>query len=262
MLDFGKIKNFIIDNLAKIIIVMAVCLALLIFQLVNSFTGNNRFYRAAARAVEKGWDQELNEYDLQQRDADKNASFFKIEYDAIKSYENLSFSDASAEKIAEEYLTALKECIVIAEKIDPNKDFDKFWNEMSEPYGKRLQALYKIYKKKRNSFAGADNKYPDEFKELVTNGWALNTTKKIKFKKLDEDRYKASIKNTSGYDLVYYDIDVALLDKKGKTLETTNAHVENIKNGERKNLIICKTKKDVVAYKIISERCETKNEEK
>ena len=72
--------------------------------------------------------------------------------------------------------------------------------------------------------------YNDRLDDILLQGWALNKTAKINFKRGDsENELVAKVKNNSGHDLDNMELTINLYDDQGQFIETVTAYEADIK---------------------------------
>ena len=255
-----KIKKILLS--IELVLLAAVFVYAII--LLRSMTSvDARFLRDMSRGLTASWMLESGELELQNRDAPHSTEFVGTEYKFVSKYRKSSFEDNKLGELAKAYINALKQCKSVAESNDPDKDFDGFWKEFSQPYGERLTAVYKIY----NGEYGLvlDEETAGEEKDnLLAQGWILSKVGDIEFTRHQNENgvivYNAELKNDSGFDLEFLDLEVELYDKDGNLIETASAYEENINNNAPVKLAFYQTsEEDVTQYRIKSEICRVKS---
>ncbi len=253
-------KGMILKILLALMCVALVCLGVFVYRLT---TADARFLRDMNRGLTASWTLENGEIELQNRDDVHSTEFIGLEYDAVSKYRDSKFRNKDLQALAVEYIDSLEQCKSVAESKDPDKDFDGFWREFSQPYGARLTAVYEIYK-------GGYGLLPEneggikEKENLLAQGWILSKAGEIVFERQENQEgiitYTAEIQNDSGFDLEFLDFEVELYNGKGKLIETASAYAENIGKGEPVSLVFYQTSADTVTqYRIISEICRVKS---
>lgn len=243
-------------------LVLALATAVAFLVLLTSV--DQRFIRSAERGVKDGWKVRNAEEYLRRKDRSNDPSFIEIEYEAAGKYAGSDFRSKRLEKAAKEYIAALEDCRKVIATTSPDMDFYGFWRKFSEPYGRRISALYTLQNMGKG-FDLRDSRYEDEFEELMLEGWALDKTSKIRFKTKTDKKgrrtFSTTIKNDSGYDLAYLDLTVELYDKNDKLLETDSAYAEDIKNGEERKILFYESgKAKAVNYAVTAVNCRRKTD--
>ena len=96
---------------------------------------------------------------------------------------------------------------------------------------------------------------------LLAQGWILQKVDGISIsRKENEDgtvTLKAKMKNDSGFDLKYVNLDLELYNKKEKAVEKLSIFAEDIKKGAEFELLGYQlSDSKITGYKVVSERCE------
>lgn len=254
-----EVRKFLVKYDKFVVIGLFICLLILIFILSREVTTGNRFYRDLVRGLDNSLKISSDETDVQAIEGKKQTDFILREYDAVYSYKNLEFKDEEIKPLAQAYISALEGCKGAIETYNPDTDYENFWKEFSPYYGQRIQSLCNLYKLKENAFDDIKNKYPEKFKNLLLNGWAIEKTASINFQKTKDDKgneiYQATVLNDSGYDMEYFNIEILLLSGKSDIIDTTSAYVENWQKNTEKTLQFYKTSKKVKAYRINGVTC-------
>ena len=223
---------------------------------------DSRFTRAAERGIIGGWKITDAEKNLREKNKPHDTSFIYTEYNAVAPFRKEKFRSKKYDKLAKEYIGALKECVAVREKYDPDSNYDEFWAHFSEPYSRRIKALYALQKGGRQ-FDISHIGYEEESADLMVRGWALNKAEQISFKtktaKSGKRVYTAKVKNDSGYSLAFVDFTVELYDNKGKLLETDSAYAENIKRNDIFELKFYEYPARAASYAITSVNCQRKS---
>lgn len=227
-----------------IVLELALVAALIVF--LKSTSVESRFIRAVRHGVTTGWSESVNETQFSDSGAKHDTSFIKDEYDAVKSFKGRRFRDKKLGAIASEYIDALEGCAKAAKENDPAKEYDSFWNGFSQSYGRRVDALYRLYKGDYG-LTFDEEKYSDEIDNILINGWSLEKSGQIEFRReiqknepeegseeepTESVYYTATVKNDSGFDLAYFNVTVDLYDKDGKVIEEVSAYCDKIKKGQ------------------------------
>lgn len=263
----------------QLIIIAALFLAVLACLPIalNMTDTDSRFIRAVNGAILKSWALENNEVELKDSTAPNDTSFINIEYNAVKNFSKSKFKDKELGNLAAKYISALEGCRSAVKENDPDKDYDQFWSSFSQSYGQRVEALYDLYK--GNYCLNFDElESSEERDEFLLTAWSLKKTAEIKFtrskkeKSEDEDEegsaleansvLTATVRNDSGFDLEYINIEVELYDENGELIEETTAYADNVKKDaefELKCYQIAEGKAD--SYLITSVSCKRKVKE-
>lgn len=226
-----------------------------VWTLLTMTSIDRRFVRSVERGLNAGWDLEADETQLQTAGRITDTGFIDAEYAAVSEYMGRKYKDDELAAIAREYTSALKGCRKAAKKYDPGSDFDSFWAAFSEPYGRRISAIYKL----SSGDYGLDlstSDHAEESEYILSQGWLLETIGGLVFRSSVKDgirTFRASVRNDSGRDIEYLNIDVNLLNKEGKIVEVSSIYLENIKAGEVMPLQFISTSEKDVRYRISSE---------
>lgn len=264
-ITINRIKKIIRRNLKLIILIMIAFMVLEVLALISLNTVDRRFMRDLAVGLEKGWNLENNEMELQDKEENNETAFLNYEYDAISKYEGAKFRSKRLGELANRYIEVLRTSIEIANKYDVNKKFNAFWKEFSPYYGERTRILYELYKKGYR-LQTTKKEYKEENNNIIAQGWALEKSETIDFKKIDDKKgnivYRAEFENDSGFDLEYLNYDIQLLDKKGNIVEMVSAYASDIKAEDQINMEFYLVGENVVKYTVVSETCQIKKNEK
>ena len=246
-----------------LLVSIAVLTALLIWALalLSREAGTDaRFIRDLDRGLTASWAQKNDEFRLQKKEEGMSTGFIDLEYSAVSAYKGQKFRNKKLGKLAQTYIASLEACREAAKAADPNEDFNKFWEAFSEPYGERIKAVYSIYKGKYDLELD-DSSYKKKKNMFLAQGWILQKVDNISIsRKENKDgtvTLKAKVKNDSGFDLKYVNLDLELYNKKGKAVEKLSIFAKDIKKGAEFELLgyqLSGSKID--GYKIVSETCE------
>ena len=246
-------KKYIIKSI--IILIELAALAACYVALSDVAGTDQRFIRAANRGIYEGLSGGSKEADLREVNANVDLSFIDSEYDAVRSFKKQKFKNGKLGKIAHKYVNALSSCRNVRKANNPRTNYASFWDKFSEPYGRRLLALYKL-NKGNYGLTVDQSEYKDEFGEVLLQGWAIKKAGEIRFERVkatpeettdqtgQTDIYSqtdqtemteisAKIRNDSGYALKYMDVTVDLYDAEDNLIETVSAYEENIKKGKK-----------------------------
>lgn len=243
------------NALLVVILLLIAAVTAEVWTLLTMTSIDQRFTRNVERGLYAGWSLDADETQLQTDGRITDTSFIDAEYDAVSEYMNRKYKDDELADLAKEYTSALKSCRSAARQFDPASDFNKFWAAFSEPYGRRVRALYKLYRGEYGLDLSSDA-YSEETEYLLSQGWLLETLSGLTFHNTDRDginTFFASIRNDSGRDIDYLNIDVELLDKAGKSVETSSIYLTDIPAGGVIPLRFISTSDKVVSYRISSE---------
>ena len=240
-----------------ILVVLIVAFLVSLSEVVRLASADSRVIRDLNRSITQSWKNGNAELSLRTPGIKYDTGFIFEEYVVMDEYEGYSFEDKRLGAIVNSYVDSLKKCCDIARKTNPNKDYDKFWEEFSEPYGQRLMALYDLYKVDYGIKFSEIN--PKVKNQLLLQGWALEKAESFSFKRVPDTDSKeliASVKNDSGFDIEYIDVNVALYDKDGELSENLSAYAENISRGSDFNLRIYPIKDtEIKQYSVTSVNC-------
>ena len=166
-------------------------------------------------------------------------NFIDAELDQISKFEDEKFEDEELGKLAKEYISITNNSLEILKDFQNDSKFESEWEKLKND---RTECLAKINKKKPLEFSSErDQEY---FDGLISQGEVVagvrEIQKNVNFKvKDDEDddetyhTYVATVENTTDTEFDSFDLDIKLVDKNGKTLETTYASASNWKPGEK-----------------------------
>ena len=223
-----KIKRIVLSIL--IVVLIAGIVAELII-LKNMTSADRLFIRAVERGVASGWEE--GKADLQLK------------------------KDKGLGKLAGRYISALKECSTVAATYDPVNDSDEFWKHFSAPYTERLIVLRKLY---TGDYAMGNtwDDFPEVRDEVLLRSWVAEMAGSLRFKREETEgsnKFVASLKNDSGVDIDYLNIDINLYNKDDKLAATAEVIKENIKDGQEVQLEFYYSGKKLSAYRISSVDC-------
>ncbi len=246
-----------------VIFVSIVIIAAEVATLLTMTSIDRSFPRSVEYALYEGWDLPVNELQLQTTGRITDTAFIDIEMEAVSRYANKNYKDDELSRLASEYISAIKACQQAASQYDPATEPDAFWNAFSEPYGRRLKVLYKMHNGDFH-FTPDKKQYADESAYILAQGWLLNATDNLSFKRTDEgnvSHYDAELKNESGLGIEYLDLEVELLDASGKVKETSSVYITDADIDENMHLRFIGTSDKVTEYRIVSETCKFKERE-
>ena len=246
-----------------------IIMAVLIFVMIAAVTGevivlktmtsvDRRFIRGVERGVAEGW--AANNSDLQLKDQGKitDASFIETEYAAVKEFRNKAYKDKELKKLVKRYIGDLRKCREAVSARDPSADSEAFWAGFAEPYTDRLIVLRKLFLGDFNMGSSWDE-YPDYRDEVLFRGWAAESVAGLSFEREEGkgviDRFKASLKNDSGFDIEYLTVDVEVLDSNDKLAGTAEVYAENINDGSTAELSFYFNGKKIESYRITGVDC-------
>ena len=247
----------------KLKFILIVLIGLLILTLITTVlvtSSDRRFKSSASRGLQESWAREDNELQLLSTVSDSEADFIKTEYKAVKGYASASFKDKELGYLAGEYISALQACIKAELQYNPEDDYNEYWTEFAACYGDRLKALYKLIKGGYISLP--DDKYLDEKKYVMVNGWLMDKMPDITFNNVEVKKGKekcvAIVSNGSGYAITDLTLDVEVLDETGHVLGIVTVYQDEWAAGEEIELSFKHNQEDASSYRIVSETCEVK----
>lgn len=244
--------------LVVLILILAAGTAAEIMIIKSMSTADRVFVRSIQRGLYSGWDLDRNEMQLAGTGQITDTSFVDKELEAVNSFKNRKFQDEELGRMADDYISALRACRSAAHRYSPGKDYDLFWENFSLPYGKRMEALYRIYTGEYN-LSLDDTHYPEEVSNLLLQGWAIGKTRTLSFDIADTEtagtEFRTDFVNDSGYDLKYLDIELELLDADGKVITTASVYEEDIRNGSNAVLRFFHVGRKCAGYRIIGMTC-------
>ena len=201
---------------------------------------DNQFIRSLEKGLTARWDVtdqcEKGDDVLTKSDYE---NFIDAELDQISKFEDEKFEDEELGKLAKEYISITNNSLEILKDFQNDSKFESEWEKLKND---RTECLAKINKKKPLEFSSErDQEY---FDGLISQGEVVagvrEIQKNVNFKvKDDEDddetyhTYVATVENTTDTEFDSFDLDIKLVDKNGKTLETTYASASNWKPGEK-----------------------------
>ena len=250
-----KRRRTIITLIILFILIIAVAAeCVILFRMTDI---DSRFTRAVQRGVHEGWALNSNELQLYNTGTITDTSFIEQEYAAISEYRNHRYKDDELGTLANEYIAAITACRKAAHRNDPKKDFNAFWSEFSEPYGRRLQVLYKL---ENGDFDMdlANEQYTEEYVYMIAQGWLLDKIEELEFIQTETEggiRFDTSIRNDTGYDIEYINLDIELSDPDGKVVENVSAYARDIDSDGMINLNFLCTANKAVKYRVTGEVC-------
>jgi hypothetical protein len=254
----GKIKadpRSVNRLLLIIVLILVVIVAAEIFALLSITSIDRRFTRSVQRGLYDGWSLSKSETQLQETGRITDTAFIEAERSAISEYIRKKYKDDDLGHLANEYISALNKCHNAAASHDPAKDYEGFWPLFSEPYGRRVKAVYEMYKGDYGLVLD-DPAYEKEITNLLSQGWLIDATEKLSFSNTTKDgvrTFSAELQNESGCYIEYLNLDIELLDNNGKTVETSSVFVTDIPPDEMMKLQFICTSSKAVRYRIASE---------
>lgn len=249
-----KLKNRL---LLIVVLILIAGVAAEVTALLTMTNIDRRFTRSVERGLYDGWALDGGELQLQTEGRITDTAFIEAEYEAISEYVHRKYKDDELGHLANEYISALNECRRAAARHDPAKDFDEFWAHFSEPYGRRVKALYAMHTGDF-SFLLENEEYLDEISNIVAQGWLLDSIDSLSFNKVvdgDTVVFRTRLLNESGCDIEYLDLEIELLNKKGDVVETSSVYVPEVPADEMMDLKFISTSPNAARYRIVSEAC-------
>ena len=249
-----KIKRIVLSIL--IVVLIAGIVAELII-LKNMTSADRLFIRAVERGVASGWEEGKADLQLKERGRITDTSFISIELENVEDFRNKAYKDKGLGRLAGRYISALKECSTVAATYDPVNDSDEFWKHFSAPYTERLIVLRKLY---TGDYAMGNtwDDFPEVRDEVLLRSWVAEMAGSLRFKREETEgsnKFVASLKNDSGVDIDYLNIDINLYNKDDKLAATAEVIKENIKDGQEVQLEFYYSGKKLSAYRISSVDC-------
>lgn len=226
-----RYKTFI--RLVTAMLIIATIVAAVVF--FNVATPDERFIRSANRGMVAGWEKSEPESTLRNVDLETDITFIEEEYAAVRPFRHSKFRDEGLGAAAAEYIEALEECHKAIKENDPADGFNTFWKSFSEPYGRRIRAIYNLEKGNYGFLEEIPDSYIEDKEELLLQGWALIKTETIAFDRAKgnkKNELTAKVTNDSGHDLDFIELAVDLYDKEGKLAETATVYESDIKKGK------------------------------
>lgn len=249
----------------RLMLIIVLCLIALVavevVALMSITNVDRRITRSIQRGLYDGWSLNKTELQLQETGRITDTGFIEAERSAISEYINKKYKDDELGHLVNEYIFALNKCHNAAMRYDPAKDYDGFWSLFSEPYGRRVKALYEMYNGDYDLELD-DPEHEEELANLLAQGWLLDTIENLSFNNSDKDgirTFKTMIRNDSGSDIEYLNLDIELLDKEGKVVETSSVYLTDIKDGLMMPLRFISTSEKAVKYRIVSETVRFRN---
>lgn len=238
--------------LSVLIFIMIVVVTAEITILKKMTTVDRRFSRGVERGVAEGWETGRSDLQLSEQGMVTDTAFIDKEYEAVADFRNKPYQDRDLRKLARRYIDDLKMCRAAAQTHDPASENEDFWTEFSGPYTDRLILLREFYTGNYKMGSSWDS-YPELRDEMLLRGWAAEMAEAIRFEKTEgEDginKYFARIKNDSGVDIAYLNIDVVLYDSNDDPVETAEIIKEDVRNGSEAELVFYYSGKDVSSYR-------------
>ncbi len=249
--------------LLVLIFLFIVIVAAEVFALLTLTSIDRSFPRSVERALYEEWETSGNDMQMKTKGHITDTSFIDLELEKVSEYANKQYKDDELSRIADEYITALEDCQKAASEHDPNTDADAFWAAFSEPYGRRLKAIYKLNSGEFH-FTPDKKKFEAESSYVLAQGWLLNATESLSFTRSNDGKstsFYTTLKNDSGLGIEYLDLEIELLDATGKLKETSSVYVTDIDNGESVRLKFVSTSDKAAKYRIASETCKFREKE-
>lgn len=241
--------------LLVVILLLAAAVAAALWTILTMTSIDQRFTRSVERGLYAGWSLDADETQLQTKGKITDTAFIDEEYAAVSEYMGKKYKDDELASLAKEYTSALKNCRKAANQYDPDKDFDRFWAAFSGPYEHRVRALYKLYKGDHGLDLN-NSGFSEKSEYLLSQGWLLETLSGLRFSSSEKDgvrTFTAKLRNDSGRDIEYLNIDVELLDKDGQPVETSSIYLTDIKADGEMRLQFISTSDKAVSYRVSSE---------
>lgn len=241
-----------------VIVVMASAVVAELVVLKSMTTVDRRFVRGVERGVADGW--ETGKGDLQLRDQGyfTDTSFIDIELDAVKDFRNKAYQDKDLKKLAKRYIDDLKKCSAASEAHDPAAEKEEFWEDFSVPYTDRLIVLRMLRNGDFKMGNGWDE-YPEYRDEILSRAWALESISSAEFLKEETkagiSKFSANLKNDSGFDIEYLNLDIEIYDSKNNLSGIAEVFKENISKGSNTDLSFYFNDKKTAYYRIVAVDC-------
>lgn len=249
-------KRIIIFSVVFFVMAAAAVAELTILKSMTSV--DRRFMREAERGVASGWESSLSDLQLKEQGRITNVSFIDTEYEAVKIFANKSFQDKQLKKLAKRYINDLKKCRNAALAHGPETDSDAFWDGFAEPYTDRLIVLSKLYLGDYKIGSSWDE-YPEVLDEVLSKAWAAEIIPQIKFTRAGSKNgigeFNAELRNDSGFDIEYLNINLEIYDSKDALVGTAEVIKENIADGSSAELVFYFSDQKVSFYRIAGIDC-------
>ncbi len=229
-----------------------------VFVLMNMVSVDRRFVREVERSVIEGWSAGRGDLQLKESGAVTDVSFIDEELEAAEEFANKSYQDKTLKKLVRRYVNDLRECKNAAAAHDPLTDSDSFWKGFGIAYTDRLIVLRKLY---TGDYKMGDSweKYPEQLNEVLLKGWLADKASGLQFKRVKgkdgSDAFKASLKNDSGFDIEYLNLDVSVYNSKGNLSGDVKVYEEDIKNGSTAELVFYFSGNKAATYRIVGADC-------
>lgn len=201
------------------------------------------FIKSVSKGLEKRWA-------MNDKDADKDTTlemmegYIQAELDELTQYETATFEDTKLQEKALNYINCLKDSKENVEWFLSDEDYDK-WDNI----WKQRAVLIKDFVD--NYGLTVSDKYQATLDEFLAEGKAVENQSKqedeinqliegLEFDVAKNDygwkTYRATLENTTDYDIKEISIDVNLLDSEGTIVSTEYAYVENVAKGQKANV--------------------------
>lgn len=245
----------IVLSILLVVLVAGVVAEVLILKSMTSV--DRLFLRAVERGVTTGWEEGKADLQLKENGRVTDTSFIQKELEAVEDFRNRAYQDKELGKLAKTYIAALKRCSSVAETYDPAGDGGEFWDNFSQPYTDRLVVLRKLYTGEYIR-DGAWDDFPEMRDEVLLKGWVAETVGSLKFERTadaEKQKFTARLRNDSGTDIEYLNIEVKLYGSNDKIAATAEVIKEDIKDGREAELVFYYSGKDLSSYRINAVDC-------
>lgn len=244
--------------LSILIFIMAAAVIAEVIVLKSMTSVDRRFIRGLERGVAEGWETGKSDLQLRQDGTVTDTAFLDREYEAVAEFRGKPYQDKELRKLARRYIDDLRKCRAAAEAHDPSEDSEAFWAEFSAPYTDRLVLLRKFHTGDYRMGSSWES-YPEQLSEVMLRGWAVETAESLRFDVTETEggikKFTAHIKNNSGLDIAYLNVDIELYDSSDGVVGTAEAVKENIRNGSAAELVFYCSAKDVSSYRAVYADC-------
>ena len=253
-----RIRRIVRIIMTVVILLMLAAVIAELIVLKNMTSVDRRFIREAERGVVEGW--ESGKADLQLRDQGTvtDTTFIDKELEAVEIFRNKPYQDKELKQLAKRYVNDLRKCKAAARMHDPQPDKDSFWAEFGAPYCDRMMVLRALYTGDYKMGSSWDE-FPEQRDEVMLRGWAVEKARSIRFERTEgEDgvyKFSARLKNDSGVDIAYLNLDVELYDSNDSVAETAEVINENIKDGSEATLVFYYSGAELSSYRVTYADC-------
>lgn len=177
----------------------------------------------------------------------------ELEYNDLKDYETVELKNEDLSKLKAEYFNSLKECEAVVDDNDSQKNLGEFWKAFLDPYMRHCKIITSLVD---GDYGVELDKETEEsfYKKIKIESWLydyfLELHKVPESKGSKYNKLTAEINNSTKYKIDNCEIELILLDAKGKSIGNASAYISDWAKGEVREVEFLKIPSKCKSYRI------------